>query len=238
VSDGITPAIGRQIGLLREMDTIAQNVANASTTGYRASSVIFSEYVASAGRGAPSVSMAHAVLDRLRLAQGALEATGGTLDLAIEGEGFFLVDAGRGPELTRAGAFMTDAEGRLARADGGRVLEEGGAPIQLPQGAQAIGVAPDGTVSADGAPVGRLAVVAPLDPETMLRADGTTFRAEDGWRPVEGPRVLQGYLEASNVDPVTEMARMVAVQNAYQLGQSFMDREDERMRSILALMDR
>ena len=91
-------------------------------------------------------------------------------------------------------------------------------------------------MSADGQPVARVAVVAPDDPRAMTRAAGSTFAAKS-YAPVETPAIAQGFLEASNVDPIIEIARMVAVQNAYQMGQGFMDREDERMRSMLRLMD-
>ena len=120
--------------------------------------------------------------------------------------------------------------------EGYPVLDEGGAPLFVPPDAEAIRVAPDGTVSADGEPVARIAVVEPTDPGMMTRRAGTMFEAAN-YQQIEAPAVAQGFLESSNVDPVLQIARMVAVQNAYQMGQGFMDREDERMRSMLRLMD-
>ena len=105
MTDGIYPTIGRQVGLLREMDVIAQNIANAATTGYRAEGLVFSEHVSAGTGDAPSISFATAGGRHVRQAQGALERTGGTLDLAIEGEGWFLVDVNGTPHLTRAGSF-------------------------------------------------------------------------------------------------------------------------------------
>ncbi len=235
MADGIYPTLGRQAGLLREMDVIAQNIANANTTGYRAEGLIFSEFVI-AGDGAPSVSFAYANGRQTRFDQGGLEQTGGTFDLAIEGEGYFLVEVDGTPHLTRAGAFLSGPDGGLRTAEGHPVLDAGGAPIFIPTDARAIYVGGDGTLSADGQPIGQIGVVTPDDAGAMTRRAGTMF-ATDGFQPVESPAVKQGFLESSNVNPVIEIARMVAVQNAYEMGQGFMDREHERMQSMLRLMD-
>lgn len=236
MSDGIYPTLGRQAGLMREMTVIAQNIANANTTGYRSEGLIFSEHVVKTGRDAPSISFASATGRETRFAQGGMERTGGTFDLAIEGEGYFLVEVDGVPHLTRAGAFLAGADGGVQTMEGYPVLDEGGAPLFVPADARAVFVGRDGTVSADGEPIGKVGVVAPGDPGAMTRHAGTMFATQD-YAPVEEPAVMQGFLEASNVDPVMEIARMVAVQNAYQMGQGFMDREHERMQSMLRLMD-
>lgn len=236
MADGIYPTLGRQAGLLREMDVIAQNIANANTTGYRAEGLIFSEFVIAGDQGAPSVSFAHAQGRQTRFEQGGLEQTGGSFDLAIEGEGYFQVDVDGTPHLTRAGAFLTGPDGAVLTAEGYSLLDDGGAPLFVPPGSAAVHVGNDGTVSVDGQPLARVGIVTPADPGAMSRRAGTMFAAEDA-QPVENPRVMQGFLEASNVNPVVEIARMVAVQNAYQMGQGFMDREHERMQSMLRLMD-
>ncbi|SDY44287.1 flagellar basal-body rod protein FlgF [Jannaschia faecimaris] len=236
MADGIYPTLGRQAGLLREMDVIAQNIANANTTGYRAEGLIFSEFVIKGEGGAASVSFAHAQGHQTRFEQGGLQQTGGTFDMAIEGEGYFQVDVDGSLHLTRAGAFLAGPDGGVQTAEGYPVMDDGGAPIFVPPDSRAVHIASDGTVSADGRPIGRVAILAPADPGAMSRRAGTLFAAEDAL-PVENPKVLQGFLESSNVNPVLEIARMVSVQNAYQMGQGFMDREHERMQSMLRLMD-
>jgi flagellar basal-body rod protein FlgF len=237
MSDAVYTTLGRQAGLIREIAVIAQNVANASTTGYRANGLMFSEFVVDRGRGQPSVSMARAGAQMTALRQGALDPTGGTLDLAIEGEGFFLIERGGAERLTRAGAFTTASDGTVTTAAGDPLLDAGGAPVVVPAGTDAIHVGADGTLSADGRPVAQVAVVAPLDPGRLRNLEGTLFDAPGGHAPVLAPKVLQGFLEASNVDPVLEVARMVAVQNAYELGQGFLDKEDERLRSATRLLE-
>lgn len=225
-------ALSRQTSLMREMQVIANNIANANTTGYRQEGVIFSEFVAE-GDGMAAVSMGAGRIGSTSFRQGTLEQTGGLYDLAIEGDGFFLVEAGDGQRLTRAGAFSPSAEGTLVTSDGHPVLDESGAPIFVPPQAAGLAIARDGTISTEGRPIGRVGVVQPLEPLGMIREGGQLFRSDAGFEPVENPRVMQGFVEASNVDPILQVARMVEVQRAYELGQSFMEREDERIRSAL-----
>lgn len=226
-------ALTRQSGLMQEMRVVANNIANLSTTGFRSEGVIFAEHVKALGPDDASLSMATAAARETLTAQGALTQTGGSFDLAIEGDGFFLIETPGGERLTRAGAFTPNENGDLVTPEGFRVLDAGGAPVFIPQGAGAVGIAPDGTISAGGQPVGQVGLVLPANPEGMIREDGVRFRADDGFEPALEGRMLQGYLEESNVDPVLEVARMIEVQRAYELGQSFLDKEDERIRSAI-----
>lgn len=238
MENAIYASLTRQSGLMAEMRAVANNIANANTTGYRAEGVIFSEYVRALGPDDPSLSMAAARVRRTEMGQGALGATGGTFDLAIEGEGFFLIGTPGGERLTRAGSFTPNENGDLVTAQGWPVLDAGGAPVFVPTGAGQVAIAADGTISADGQPVGQIGVVVPLDPAGMVREDGVMFRAEAGWDPAPEASVLQGYLEDSNVDPVLAIARMIEVQRAYELGQGFLDREDQRIRNVIQAMGR
>lgn len=225
-------ALARQSSLMKEMRVIANNIANANTTGFRQEGVIFAEYVTQ-GDGVDNVSMAQGTVRNTSLLQGTLEQTGGTFDVAIEGDGYFLVQAPEGQRLTRAGAFAPSAEGTLVTHDGYPVLDAGGAPVFIPPGASDLAIARDGTISTEGRPIGQIGVVQPLDPIQMVREGGVMFRADEGFDPVENPRVMQGFVEASNVDPVLQIARMIEVQRAYELGQSFSEREDERIRDAI-----
>lgn len=223
----------RQSGLMNEMRIVANNLANISTTGFRAEGLIFAEHVKALGVDDPSLSMATASARQTLTAQGGLMQTGGNYDLAIEGEGFFLVETPGGERLTRAGAFTPNENGDLVTPEGFRVLDAGGAPVFIPQGSGPVGIAPDGTVSAGGQPVGQVGLVMPLKLNGMVREDGVRFRADDGFEEAQGGRMLQGFLEESNVDPVLQVSRMIEVQRSYELGQSFLDKEDERIRSAL-----
>lgn len=222
----------RQVGLMREMQVVANNIANAATTGFRQEGVVFSEFVQPMPNG-PSVSMATARVHDTSMAQGGLTQTGNSFDFAIEGDGFFLIETPQGERLTRSGSFSPSAEGDLVTNDGFRVLDAGGAPIFVPPTAKQIMAAADGTLSADGQPMAQIGIVQPADPLSMIREDGVMFDAQAGFEPVENPRVVQGFLEGSNVDPVGQIARMISVQRAYEMGQSFLDAENERVRSAI-----
>lgn len=229
--------LARQTGLLSEMQVVANNIANASTTGYRQEGVIFAEYVHGA-RGGPSLSMANASARNISLQQGALTQTGGQFDLAIEGPGFFLVETDAGERLTRAGSFAVSAEGELVTPAGHRVLDGGGAPIFVPPDTTDFSVATDGTISAAGRPLGQIGLVRPTNPTDLVREGGALFRSDSGVEPVEGGRILQGSLESSNVDPLLQVARMIEVQRAYELGQSFLDTDNERLREAMQALTR
>jgi flagellar basal-body rod protein FlgF len=217
---------------LRELQVVANNIANAATTGYRQEGLIFSEFVKRT-EGGPSLSMARGNVRMTSMLQGPLTPTGGMLDLAIEGEGFFLIETPSGERLTRAGNFTLSAQGDLVTPDGFRVLDAGGAPVFIPPDATGIGLSPDGTLSDNGRPLAQIGLVRPVDSFDMIREDGVMFRADGGFEPVEEGRVLQGFLEGANVDPIGQVARMIEVQRAYEMGQSFLDSEHERVTSAL-----
>ncbi len=225
----------RQSGLMREMRVVANNIANAATSGFRQEGVIFSEYVKSVDN-ASSLSMGQADARQTSFEQGALTKTGGQFDFAIEGDGFFLVETPQGERLTRAGSFTPNADGDLVTPDGLRVLDAGGAPVFIPPGAADISVSADGTISSEGNPVGQMGLVQPINPGQMIREDGVMFRADDGFEATETGRILQGFVENSNVNPILQLTRMIEVQRAYELGASFLEAEDERMRQAMRAM--
>lgn len=229
-------ALTRQSGLMREMQVVANNIANLSTTGFRREGVIFSEHITRMESG-PSLSMARGNARVVDQTQGGLSQTGGSFDFAIQGEGFFQIETPNGPALTRAGSFTPNENAELVTNDGYRLLDEGGAPVFIPPNAGQIAVGQDGTISTNGAPIGKIGLWQPTDPLTLQHQAGTMFTASD-LEPADNSSILQGYLEDSNVEPVSEIARMITVQRAYELGQSFMDQEDKRMRSVIETLGR
>jgi len=228
----------RMSGLRREMSVVAHNIANAATTGFRKEGVVFSEFVVGLGRQEPSVSMALGNTRQTLTLQGAMSQTNGNFDFAIEGDGFFQLETAQGPRLTRAGLFTPNQVGELVNPDGHRLLDLGGAPIFIPPDAQQVTMARDGTLSADGAPIAQVGVFQPQDPVTLTRAAGTLFQVEGEIIPVAQPQILQGFLEDSNVNPMIELTRMIDVQRAYERGQRMLDREDERIRSVIQALGR
>jgi len=237
MDNALYASVSRQSGLLNEMRLVANNIANISTTGFKSESLLFEEHISALGQHR-SLSMATASPRDTAMHQGAMTQTGGTFDLAIEGDGFFMIDTPEGQRLTRAGSFTPNAEGDLVTSDGFRVLDAGGAPVFVPQGAASIGIGADGTISADGQPVGQVGVFLPENETDLIREGGVRFSSATEPLPVPNARMLQGYLEDSNVDPVLQIARMIEVQRAYELGQSFADKEDERIRGVIETLGR
>lgn len=228
-------ALSRQTGLAQEMQTVANNIANMATTGYRREGVVFAETLAALPIEGGSLAMSAARVRFTDDAQGAMAATGGTYDLAIEGPGFFLLETPDGDRLTRAGAFARNAEGELVNFNGHRVLDESGGAIVIPPDASSVAIASDGSISVSGAPIGRIGLFDVADPGALIREDGVTFRSDAAIEPAPG-RVLQGFIEKANVNPVAEIARMIEVQRAYELSQRFLEREDERIRAAVRLL--
>jgi len=88
-------------------------------------------------------------------------------------------------------------------------------------------------ISANGAPIGQVGIVVPTDPLQLVRESGTLFEARGGFEEAPDARMVQGFLENSNVNPIAQISRMIEVQRAYELGQSFLDKEDERIRGVI-----
>lgn len=224
--------LSRQTGLINEMRIVANNIANAATTGYRQEGLIFSEYVHASPKQS-SLSMSRARVPNTSMQQGALTQTNATFDFAIEGDGFFLIETPNGERLTRSGSFSPNAEGDLVTVDGYQVLDAGGAPVFVPGGSGSIKIASDGTISADGRLLGQIGLFQPTEPLSMIREDGVMFRADAGFEPAETATMLQGFLEGSNVNAISQMARMIEIQRAYEMGQSFLETEDQRIRNAI-----
>lgn len=231
MSNAIYAALNRQHGLMREMQVVSNNLANSSTTGYKTDRAIFSEYIVRTGANSPSISMGTLAGHDFDLSQSGLKFTGGKFDLALQGEGYFVVRTPAGDRLTRAGHFQLSNEGTIINGEGFPVLGAGGNPITLPEEATNIAIGADGSISANGQLIEQIGIVA-TDGQ-LLRDTGTLFEAQDGFAQTQEAVVVQGALEMSNVSPVLEVARMIEVQRAYEAGQSLLEREDQRISKLI-----
>jgi flagellar basal-body rod protein FlgF len=222
--------LSRQIALHRELDVIANNVANMNTTGYKADGSIFEEYlmpVAQAAGFQGGDRRVSYVQDRAtwrNFSAGPVRPTGNPLDVAIDGDAFFVVQTARGERYTRNGAFQINAQGELVTTAGDRVVGDGG-PIQFQSTDNSISINPDGTITAreggnskNDSARGKLRLVR-FDNVQQLQKDGTSlFATPAGVAPQDAgttSRVTQGSIEQSNVHSVIEMARMVEVTRTY-----------------------
>ncbi len=221
---------------MKDLDTIANNIANADTMGFRREGVVFSEYVKALSTG-DSVSMTRADTRLVDFSQGALTQTEDPLDLAIEGEGFFLIETPEGPRLSRAGGFSLNENGEIVDPKGRRLLDLGESPIGIPPGTQSITVTRDGSIEADGAAIGQVAVVT-TSPIGLVREGDNLFRAEEGYQATEDFSIIQGALEESNVNAMGEFARLIEVQRAYEAGKRFLDGEADRLSKMVDAFSR
>ncbi|GAA0655489.1 flagellar basal-body rod protein FlgF [Brevundimonas lenta] len=213
--------LSRQMTLRRELDVVANNIANADTNGFKVEQLLVGTEVGERARNAfvrPGVSF---VLDNgvgRDFGQGALEQTGRTLDFAIEGEGaFFKLQYGGGEAYTRDGAFTLDPEGRLT-TEGGAIVQGDAGEIILDTTLGQPAVAADGTISQNGQPVGRLSVVR-FDALAALEKGGDgLYRNASNAVAIEATdaRVRQGMLEGSNVNPILEITNLIEIQRAYE----------------------
>ena len=210
------------------LDTIANNLANVSTAGFRASHNVFSSVLATTGDTPLSIlnqdENDYGVLSGTQLdtSQGALVPTGNDLDLAMEGPGYFAVQTASGPVYTRGGNFRVSPQGQLITAAGDPVMGENG-PITIL--GQPISISSDGTISANGAISGRLKLVEFAPTVNMQSAGGTYYTAPVGTATAgQASQVRQGMLESSNVNPVTSVVELITAQ-----------REVETMRRVLTM---
>ena len=231
-------ALTRQSGLLKELQAVANNIANISTTGFRREGIVFAEEVQALNTEGGSVAMTSARVRFTDRSAGSLTQTSGMFDLAISGPGFFMLETPGGERLTRAGSFSVNGEGDLASMTGHRVLDSGGSPIFISPDAGRVGIAKDGTVSIAGRPTAQIGIFEVENPGALMRQDGVMFSSESEAVPAESSTILQGFIEGSNVDAVSEMAHLIEVQRAYELGQKLLDGEDERIRSSIRTLGR
>jgi flagellar basal-body rod protein FlgF/flagellar basal-body rod protein FlgG len=211
-------------GLLTKIDALeltANNMANISTTGYKGQMEFYRSLEASMGNR-PLSPLNQAVNDygvlggaAVDLKTGEFEKTGNSLDLALEGSGFFVIQTPAGIRYTRNGSFHVDAAGRLLTATGDEVMGQQG-PVQLPSGT--IAFSSDGTISRDGAVVARLRLVT-FKPGTALEAEGNSYyqAPKDSDEPAVDPRLLQGTLESSNMNPIDGVISLMMLQRHAQL---------------------
>ncbi len=213
--------LSRQMTLRRELDIVANNVANADTSGFKVEQLMVGTEIGQRARNADIRPSASFVLDKgvgRDFGQGAMKQTGRGLDFAIEGEGaFFRVQSGAGEAYTRDGGFTTNAEGVLTTKQGLPVLGDGG-PITLDPERGPASVAPDGTISQQGLPVGRLTAVR-FDALSVLQKSGDgLYRNSSNTQPTDAAdaQIRQGMLEGSNVNTLLEITNLIEISRAYE----------------------
>ncbi len=235
-------ALSRQMTVRRQMDVVANNIANMNTTGFKGEKMMFVEHlVRSEGSGSvlgDKLSYVRDIATVRDTTKGDIKQTGNPLDIAIAGEGYFVIEGRTGEQYTRNGHFQMDATGQLVTGNGDTVLSDSGQPFFFGPTDTQITIAGDGTVSTENGPLGRLKVVEFESEYGLQQAGGAMFNANDGNPPkdVEFPQIMQGALESSNVQPIIELTKMITVQRSYDGARSLIDKEDERQKTMIREM--
>lgn len=232
MSNAIYTTLARQQGLVQEMQVVSNNLANASTTGYKSDRAIFAEFLVATGVDSTSLSMGGLAGHSFEMAPGAFKLTGGQFDLAVQGDGYFSVDTEQGVRLTRAGHFQLSGDSTLVDMHGNTVRGAGGGPITIPQDAAQITISRDGTISGRDGQIDQIGIVLPNG--KLSKDSNTYFSAPGGYSDAAGFAIVQGALEQSNVSPVLEVSRMIEVQRAYEAGQTLLEREDQRIGQLIS----
>ena len=234
--DNITyVAMSHQSALRKQMDLVAQNIANMNTTSFKSQSIIFSEVLHEVD-GTEDVSFVQDVASFPDLTEGKLRTTGNTLDLAIHKDGYFRIDTPEEVSYTRNGHFQMDENGTLVTSDGHALLTVDGQPLVAFPGDTEITVAEDGTVSSESGLVGRIDVVNFDNPYLLEQKSATLYSTAQEPIPATDYKVRQGMLEDSNVEPIIEMTRMIELVRSYQSSKSLIDDHHELARRTISTL--
>jgi flagellar basal-body rod protein FlgF len=247
VENALLIGLSRQVALGRELDVVANNVANVNTTGFKADSTVFEEYlmpVARHNRFARTDARLSYVQDRATwqdFSQGPLQQTGNPLDVAIDGDAMLVVQTPNGERYTRNGSLQISNTGQLVTSEGHQVLGQNG-PITFQPQDRGVMIGLDGSITVrEGAEAitdaqrGRLRIVR-FDEMQQLRKDGSsTFSAPNGLaaQPAPAARVHQGSIEKSNVRAVVEMTRMIQVTRNYTQVAGLLQQQGELRRTAI-----
>ena len=219
--------------LTRAMDVVANNVANASTTGFKRQEVQFDTLIThpSVGEQTDFASERGTFRD---VTQGPMLTTGNPLDVAIQGAGYFMVQTKDGTRYSRGGSFQVDSSGVMVTASGDKVLGDGDQPITVPSDAQDLHVSADGVItartggSATTTQIGKLKVVKFKDEQSLQALGGGLYSTGAAPDPDPDSRLVQGMVEQSNVQSVGEMTKMIDILRNYQMAAHMLDLDNQR----------
>jgi len=230
-------AMSRQSVLRRKMNIIANNLANMNTTAFKGDKIMFTEHLVKSKGGermaGQNIAFVRDIATVHDFREGPIKTTGNSLDVAIQGEGYLVIDTPEGERYTRNGRMQMDAEGQLVTQHGFPVLSDDGEPFVFNATDGKIQINLDGTISTDNGDVGRLRLVR-FDAENELNLTyGGLYEAEETPTDVTEPSIVQHALEGSNVEPIIEITNMIQVQRSYEGAKKLIEGEDERIKKMI-----
>lgn len=239
MTSAVYVSMSKQMVLRKQMEAIAQNLANITTPAFKNERVTFKEYLLPGPDGNPVSYVAQDKILR-DMTPGSYTNTGNDLDLAVNGRGWFVVKAEEGELFTRRGHLKLNEERTLVAASGEPILADDDSEITLQEGDAVITIGNDGTVSAESGVLGRIKVVTFEDDRALQKAASGMFTTDETPTDLapEETRVQQGVLETSNVNPILEMTRMIDVLRSYQSTQKLTQTDHDLQRRALRDIDR
>lgn len=225
--------LSQQLALSQQIEVTANNIANMSTPGYKTQGILFLDYVTQPKDGQP-INQSYDFATYRDLSVGSQLPTSNPLDMAISGDGYFAIQTKDGVRYTRDGSFTMNAERQVVNAQGNALLDDGGSPIVIPLEVNNISISSDGVISGETGTIGRVSLVNFAN-QQMMKKEGDNLYSAGGQpeTPVENRRVAQGLVEASNVNPVVEMNRMVELMRLFQATQKMLDNDHDRIRGSI-----
>lgn len=236
MENAILVAMSHQLANRRTMDVVANNLANMNTTGFKAENVIFEQIIQEVDADTQAAREIAFVQDKSvfrNFTDGGLVQTGGVIDVALSGEGFFVVDTPQGQRYTRNGNLQMDAEGRLVTSEKHPILDVTGNPIVIGNDETDIKIAQDGSIETSIGPRASLNIVTFENMAGMMKIGSSMYETDQDPLPAENVTVHQGMIETSNVQPILEITRMIEVSRAYQSAAKVIsDAEDLQSRAV------
>lgn len=223
MDNGIYVALSKQIGIFRDMEVTANNLANMTTTGHGGQSLLFKDYLVKGNRQEKTVAYANDIHTYRNTEQGPLATTNAPLDAAIEGKGYFVVQTPLGDRYTRNGNFKTDGNGTLVTSEGHPVVAEGGAKIAFDDTDRVVDIRDNGAVFVDGEERAKIKIVQFDNEQLLSKAGDTLYKTDTAPKNAENFVVHNGMLENSNVKPVTELTHMLYVSRSISNTITLMD---------------
>jgi flagellar basal-body rod protein FlgF len=241
VENALLIGLSRQVALARELDVVANNIANVETNGFKRRQTMFREFLMPMARSEgfagqdQQISFVHDRGTSLSFTQGQMEPTGNPLDVAIEGNAVFVVQNGLGQDrYTRNGSFQINGRGELVTSDGHRVMSDQG-PVTFTATERDVRIAGDGLITTSNGNRGRLRLARVENPNALVNEGQNLFSSAAPLPPATGTetRVMSGMVEKSNVRAVVEISRMMEINRAYQSATSLIQRTDELRRTAM-----
>jgi len=234
MESGLYVALSGQIAMQRRLETLAHNVANASTPGFRAEEIKFEALLSPVSTGTNFSSTGDNYISRR---PGAVEHTGNPLDVAIDGNAWMSFrTAGGANAYTRDGRLVMNELGELQTVSGYPVLDIGGAPIQLDPAAGPPKIAHDGMITQNGVQIGAIGLFTIPESTKLNRFDNSGVTAEGPVEPAlefTSVGLRQGYLERANVNPVVEITQLITISRAFESLQNSVDQTDSTFRKAI-----